>query len=47
MEGEEVGFEVGVRDGRFRLPDERKSEPVGDTLEKVLQMPSSTRSRVA
>ena len=46
MEREKVGIEVGVRDGRFRLPDERKPEPVGDTLEKVLQMPSSSRSGV-
>lgn len=35
-----------MRDGWFRLPDERKSESVGDTLEKVLQMSSSSRSGV-
>ncbi|HEX6807453.1 MAG TPA: hypothetical protein VF118_05665, partial [Gemmatimonadaceae bacterium] len=46
MEREKVGVEVGMRDGRFCLPDERKPEPVGDALEKVLQMPSSSRSGV-
>ena len=46
MQREEVRVEIGVRDRRFRFADERKPESVGDALEKVLQKPSSSLSRV-
>jgi hypothetical protein len=47
VERKEVAIEIGVRDGWLRLPDERKAESVCDTLEKVLQMPTSSRSGFA